>query len=86
MDPFASSVTNKKYKIKHCFNCNEKCLIYLFTCKLRWNNYESNNRKYQHLESCMKEHLFELFNDEGHHGFLEDVSTTFIDKTDSSDP
>ena len=54
--------------------------------RLRWNNYKSNNRKHQRLEPCMQEHLFEHFNEEGHHGFLEDVSITFIDKTDPSEP
>ena len=33
----------------------------------------------------MQEHLFEHFNEEGHHGFLEDVSIIFIDKTDPSE-
>ena len=100
-DSFASSVTKEEYKINHCFDCNEKCLIYLLTCKvclkqyvgqtvdefrLRWNNYKSNNRKHQRLEPCLQEHLFEHFNEEGHHGFLKDVSITFIDKTDLSKP
>ena len=55
-DSFASSVTKEEYKINHCFDCNEKCLIYLLTCKvclkqyvgqtvdefrLRWNNCNS---------------------------------------------
>ena len=67
-DSFASTVTKEEYKTNHCFKCNEKCLIYLLTCKiclkqyvgqavdefrLRLNNYESNNRKHQRLESCM---------------------------------
>ena len=30
----------------------------------------------------MQEHIFEHFNSEGHTGFLENVSVTFIDKTD----
>ena len=34
----------------------------------------------------MQEHLFEHFNKEGHHGFLKDVSITFIDKTNPSEP
>ena len=34
----------------------------------------------------MHEHLFEHFNEEGHHRFLEDASITFIDKTDPSEP
>ena len=32
----------------------------------------------------MQEHLFEHFNEEGHHGFLEGV--TFIDKKDPLEP
>ena len=90
-DSFASSVTKEECKINRCFNCNEKCLIYLLTCKvclkqcfgqtvdelrLRWKNYNSNNRKHQRLKSCMQENLFEQFNEEGHHGFLEEVSVT----------
>ena len=34
----------------------------------------------------MQEHLFEHFNEEGYHGFLEDVLITFIDKTHPSEP
>ena len=34
----------------------------------------------------MQEHLFEHFNEEEHHRFLEDVSITFIDKTGPSEP
>ena len=33
----------------------------------------------------MQEHLFEHFNEEGHYRFCEDVSITFIDKTDPSE-
>ena len=87
-DSFATSVTKEEYKINHCFNCNEKCLIYFLTGKvclkqyvgqavdefrLRWKNYKSNNRKHR-LDSCMQEYLFEYFNEEGHHEFLEDAS------------
>ena len=100
-DSFASSVTKEEYKINHCFDCNEKCFIYLLTCKvslkkyvgqtvdefrLRWNDNKSNNRKHQCLEPCMEEHLFEHFNEEEHHGFLEDVSITFIEKINPSEP
>ena len=34
----------------------------------------------------MEEHLFSHFSMAGHDGFLNDVSITFIDKTDSCDP
>ena len=38
------------------------------------------------LEPCMQEHLFCHFSMASHDGFLNDVSITFIDKTDPSDP
>ena len=75
----------------------EKCLIYLRTCnkcrkqyvgqtvddfRYRWNNYRSNSRKHAHGISYMQEHLYEHFCDSEHSGFLNDVSITFIDKTD----
>ena len=34
----------------------------------------------------MQEHIFEHFNSKGHTGFLENVSVTFIDKTESHNP
>ena len=40
----------------------------------------------QRLEPCMQEHLFSHFSMVGHDGFLNDVSITFINKTDPSDP
>ena len=80
MDSFASSVTEEEYKINHYFHCNKKCLIYLLTCnvclkhcvgetvhefRLRWNDdYKSNNRKHQRLESYMQKHFFEHFDEE----------------------
>ena len=39
-DSLASCVTKKEYKINHCFNCNEKCLISLRTCKICLKQYE----------------------------------------------
>ena len=52
----------------------------------RWNNYKSNGRRFQRFKTCMQEHLFSYFSMAGHDGFLNDVSTTFIEKADSSDP
>ena len=94
---FSSSVTNETYKINHQFECNEKCLVYLLTCKKclkqyvgqtidtfrhRWNNYKCNDTKFQRYEKCMQEHLFRHFSSPGHNGFLNDVSITFRDKMD----
>ena len=59
-DVFQSFQTKEQYKINHQLNCNNKCLIYLLSCKvcglqyvssttdkfsLRWNKYKENNRK-----------------------------------------
>ena len=99
--PFAITVTGKTYIINHRFDCNERCLVYLLTCNKckiqyvgqtidqfwsRWNNYNSDLRKHGLGAICMKQHLFNHFCTSGHCGFLEDVSLTFIDKTDLSDP
>ena len=100
-DTFSSTVTGESFKIIHKFNCNDKCLVYLATCKIsnkqytgqttdsfrsRWNNYKSKSRKFDRNEKCMQEYLYSHFESEGHNGFLEDVSIALIDKTDGSDP
>ena len=66
---FSRNVSKEEYKINHYFNYNEKCLIYLFICKLflkqyigqtvnqfrlRWNNCKSNRKKYRQLEKCIQ--------------------------------
>ena len=73
-------------KINHLFNCSEKCLVYLLTCWVclkryvgqtvdefqnRRNNYKSNDRKSLNRQPCFQEHIFEHFNGDGCHGFLE---------------
>ena len=98
---FDSTVTGETYIINHKFNCNDKCLVYLLTCncckkqyvgqtvdefRFRWNNYKSNCRKHQRGETCMQQHLYEHFCSSNHNCFISDVSVTFIDKTDPSDP
>ena len=51
--------------------------------RFRWNNYKNNCRKHQHVETCMQQHLM---SNKNHNCFIIDVSVTFIDKTDPSDP
>ena len=100
-DTFTSTVTGESFKINHQLNCDDRCIIYLLTCKqcqkqytgettddfrYRWNNYKSNSRKFDRKEPCMQEHLYRHFSSPGHRGFLNDVSVTLIDKTDGSDP
>ena len=50
------------------------------------NKYKMNDRNFLKGQTCMQQHLFEHFASEGHCSFLEDVSITFIDKTDPKDP
>ena len=93
--------TKKQYKINHNLNCNDKCLIYLFSCKIcclqyvgpttdpfryRWNNYKDNNRKAERRVEHMQADLFKHFASHGHSSFLEDCTITLIDKTDGVDP
>ena len=52
----------------------------------RWNNYKDNARKFGRGEHCIQRYLYEHFNLPGHTGFLNNVSVTFIDKTDPKDP
>ena len=88
-DTFTSTVTGESFKINHQLNCDDRCIIYLLTCKqcqkqytgettddfrYRWNNYKSNSRKFDRKEPCMQEHLYRHFSSPGHRGFLNDVS------------
>ena len=98
-DTFESFQTKQKYKINHYLNCNDKCLIYLLSCKvcglqyvgfttdkfhLHWNNYKENDRKALRGEEHMQPELFEHFAADSHNCFLTDCSITLIDKTDGS--
>ena len=100
-ETFTSTVTGESLKINHQLNCDDRCIIYLLTCKqcqnqytgettddfrYRWNNYKSNSRKFDRKEPCMQEHLYRHFSSPGHRGFLNDVSVTLIEKTDRSNP
>ena len=51
----------------------------------RWNNYKTDSRKAAsgNIESCKQQFLQ---NQDDHHGFLEDLKVTLIDKTQASDP
>ena len=98
---FTSTVTHTSYKIKHSFDCKNKCLIYLLTCKTslkqyvdsttdcfryRWSNYKCNGRRYARGEACLQEHLFEHFNSEGCNWFLHDVQIHWLIKQMQKNP
>ena len=54
--------------------------------EFRQNNYKMNDRNFLKGQTCMQQHLFEHFPSEDHCSFLEDLTITFIDKTDPKDP
>ena len=100
-DTFTSTVTRESFKINRHLCCNDKCLIYLLTCKvckkqytgktvdrfrLRWNNYKESDRKFLRGEEIKQKSLHEHFLSDSHQSFEEDVSICLIDKTDPSDP
>ena len=53
--------------------------------RLRSKNHKMNDKNFVKSQTCMQQHLFEHFGDECHCSFLEDVTITFIDKTDVLD-
>ena len=68
-DTFCSTKTGEYYKINLRLNCDDKCLVYLLTCRkcnlqyvgqtteafrLRWNNYRCNFRKFVKDQPCMQ--------------------------------
>ena len=100
-DIFKSFQNKEQYKINLQLNCNDKCLIYLLTCKVcglqyvssttdkfivRCNKYKENNRKAKRGEEHMQSLVFKHFSSNDHNGFFEDCSIALIDKTDGSDP
>ena len=89
---FESFQTKKQYKINHNLNCNDKCLIYLSSCKIcgfqyvdsttdlfryRWSNYKNNNKKGERGVEHMQADLFEYLTSHGQNSFLEDCTITF---------
>ena len=101
-DGFQSFVTKKNYEINHKFDCDSKCLIYLFSCKTcglqyvgsaakrfhyRWNNYKNYQREAAQMGTPPQRFFHQHFLSEWrHHGLVNDCEITLRDKTDSSDP
>ena len=78
--PLHRKLVSKKCA-KNQLNCDDRCIIYLLTCKqcqkqytretkddfrYRWNNYKSKSRKFDRKESCIQEHLYKHFSSLGH--------------------
>ena len=97
---FESFQTKKQQKTNYNQNYNNKCLIYLLSCKIcgvqyessttdpflyHQNNYKDNNRKPEREEEHIQADLFQHFASHGHSNFLKDYAITLIDKTYDAD-
>ena len=89
----------KSFVINHKLACDDKCLVYLVTCKIckkqyvvkPWivfvgNNYRCNQRKAAQGEDHIQQQFHIHFYSEGHGGLEQDAVITLIDKTDCFDP
>ena len=100
-DMFASFTRKEVYKINHHLNCDDKCIVYLLSCRVcgiqyvgqttdkfrfRWNNYKSSHRKASEGGHCMQKSFHDHYLSEDHNGLIADCEITLIDKTDGSDP
>ena len=92
---FHSNIDSRKYRINYSFNCDSSNVVYLLECtvcgvqyvgstctpfRLRFNNYKACSRKFNSGASVPKVEFFRHFTEEGHHGFLKDISVKIIDR------
>ena len=86
---FTSHLTDKEYKINFPFNCDLPNVVYLMECKvcgvqyvcstctpfrLRFNNYKACSRR------CAIVHVSQHFAGKDHHGFLQDIKVTILER------
>ena len=82
-DVFQLFQAKEHYNINHQLNCNDKCLLYLLSCKVRglqyagsttdkfgsgWNNYKENNWKAKRGEEHMQPLVFGHFSSKDYNG------------------
>ena len=97
-DAFQSFVTKESYKVNHKFDCDNKCIFYLFSCKtcgLQYvgptvekfrfigDNYKNCQREAAPGDTPPQSLFHQHFPSEGPHRLVNDSEITLIDKTDS---
>ena len=75
-ETFTRTTTGNTFKINNNLNCNDKCLVYLFTYNVclkqyigqtvkefryRWNNHKNNRRKYQRMAHVCSNTFLSIF-------------------------
>ena len=71
---FTSFITKKTYKINHSFDCNDKCLICLLSCKSCGKQYVGNTT--DHFRSRWNHYKSDIRNAES--GDMENVKQKFL--------
>ena len=89
------NIDSREYRINYSFNCDSSNVVYLLECtvcgvqyvgstctpfRLRFNNYKACSRKFNSGASVPQVEFFRHFTEEGHHGFLKDISVKIIDR------
>ena len=93
---FHSNIDSREYRINYSFNYDSSNVVYLLECtvcgvqyvgstctpfRLRFNNYKACSRKFNSGASVPQVEFFRHFTEEGHHGFLKDISVKIITHT-----
>ena len=92
---FHSNIDSREYRMNYSFNCDSSNVVYLLECtvcgvqyvgstcmllRLRFNNYKECSCKFDSGASVLQVEFFRLFTEEGHRGFLKDISVKIIDR------
>ena len=92
---FHSNIDSREYRINYSSNCDSSNVVYLLECtvcgvqyvgstctpfRLRFNNYKACSRKFNSGASVPQAEFFRHFTEEGHQGFLKDISVKIIDR------
>ena len=92
---FHWNIDSRKYRINHSFHRGSSIVVYLLECticgvqyvgsicwllRLRFNNYKARSCKFNWGASGSQVEFLRHFTEEGHQGFLKDISIKAIDR------
>ena len=92
---FRSKIDSQEHMINYSFNYDSSNILHLLKCtvcgvqyvgstctpfRLRFNNYKVCSRKFNSGASLPQAEFFRYFTEEGHRGFLKDISVKIIDR------
>ena len=92
---FHSNIDSREYRINYLLNCDSSNVVYLLECtvcgvqyvgstctpfRLRFNNDKACSCTFNSGASAPQAEFFRHFTEEGHQGFLKDISVKIIDR------